>query len=500
MTRMVNRAFCVAGCLILLFNGGSACDVLPVPPDATLAELLDGLAGEDPVSTFDGEWASGGHQFALRITNRAGVVTQSNSDARRVGDLMLVILSADESGFNGRWLFMDGTVHDVYAAFTGEDTLAMAGAAWAWTLQRLDAGDQPDGDDDTSDGTDDSSTDGDDQADPFPVAMAAVAGGGAGPAYAFEIGQFEITNAQWAGFLNDAELDGGATGRGSSLVFTGEGAVQLENGEVIYEPQALNRDVSITYDPTATLGQRYRVDSGMEKYPAVEMDYFACAKFCNWLTLREALDQAERAYTEGAEPKDWHPATISTEDWLTRDLNATERQQLVQEYRGFRLPMAEPDDRETSQVGAFNEWYKAAAYDPAAPDVTRTGPDGFDVPADHWVYGFGRDEIATTDANFAGSGDPFDKQAPVGFFDGVNLLADGITATSDTNNLYGLYDMSGNVWERVEEGSIATEKSEIRGGSLNEGIDRQTAAYDRESRRNDGGHSILGLRVVRVPG
>jgi len=102
-----------------------------------LEGLDDELAEAEPISIFDGEWYSEEHQFALEITYRLGVVTLANSNARKVGETMLVILSVDDSGFSGRWMFQDGSIHDVTGEFVDENTLSMAGATWAWTLTRI---------------------------------------------------------------------------------------------------------------------------------------------------------------------------------------------------------------------------------------------------------------------------------------------------------------------------------------------------------------------------
>src|SRR5262245_464101 len=62
--------------------------------------------------------------------------------------------------------------------------------------------------------------------------MRSVPGGGqpGGPAYGFGMGQYEITNAQFCTFLNDAQLDGGATGRGSNMYFQDDGRVRTSPG------------------------------------------------------------------------------------------------------------------------------------------------------------------------------------------------------------------------------------------------------------------------------
>ena len=311
--------------------------------------------------------------------------------------------------------------------------------------------------------------------------MRLVPAGGSGPDYSYRVGRYEITNAEYADFLNYAESDLGATGFSSNMLFTADGVVTTPGGDTMFEPQGINADSRIIYTPGAAIGTRYTVEKGYYSHPVVAASWIGAAKFCNWLTLEQGLAPSQRCYTEGTDAVDWHPVTISTADWATRDLNDTERQDLVENYHGFRLPM---DDLAsgTGYIGAqessFNEWYKAAAYDPAAPDIDRIGPGGEAVTADHWIYGFGRDAIAQRDANYQFSGDPFDDDdAPVGFFNGLTLLGDGVTVTTDTDNPYVMYDLSGNVWEWAQDQSTSTAHRAIRGGSWNDSAALLASSY-----------------------
>lgn len=79
------------------------------------------------------------------------------------------------------------------------------------------------------------------------------------------------------------------------------------------------------------------------------------------------------------------------------------------------------------------------------------------------------DEIHRSNANFYASRDPFEdmssvgsRTSPVGFFNGRTY--DGY-ATLDSASPYGLYDMSGNVWQWVGDVSEGMHLRFLRGGS-----------------------------------
>lgn len=342
----------------------------------------------------------------------------------------------------------------------------------------------------------------------FVVPMSLVPGGGAGPAYAFEIGTFEVTNAQFAAFLNDAQLDGGATYRGSSMAFEPNGRVRVVGDEIRYMflPAGAGGTTSyIEYTHTAPLGERYQVRSGFEQHPVNYVDWLGALKFCNWLTIDQGLPESELCYTEGATVEYWHPVTIAYSAWNSpRDLDQFERQSLVANYRGFRLPMDNKPTGEgylSNEENPYNEWFKAAAYDPAAPDYERPAPQGSTLSAFHWAFGFGRDTISPGDANFDLSLDPYDNgTTPVGFYDGVNWLANNVARTNDTRNPWGCYDLSGNVreWLQDRAGGFPGGSRALRGGAY----DFPASALATNLRHEApywNAANINGFRVVRVP-
>jgi formylglycine-generating enzyme required for sulfatase activity len=337
--------------------------------------------------------------------------------------------------------------------------------------------------------------------------MRQVPGGGqpGGPAYDFRMGQYEITNAQFAAFLNDAQLDGGATGRGSNMHFDADGRVRIaDGGFTIFNRFA---QLPISYDPSAPLGQRYGTQfvngADVSMHPVHSVSWFGAIKFANWLTIDHGLGEGERAYAEGPNADDWHPVTISSQAWLDRDLNAGERAALVNDVKGFRLPM----DDQANGASAYNEFYKAAAWDTDA-GVNR-------------IYGFGRDTIDNFDAN--GSvlnefgaffrDDPFEEgilpeTTPVGFYDGTQWQQsdwnwpDDDFATFDTNpneNSYGIFDLSGNILEWGQDQRFdGSSDRPLRGGSWAGGATDARADF-----RNRSIHALtdsaIGFRLVFVP-
>ena len=360
-----------------------------------------------------------------------------------------------------------------------------------------------------------------------------------GPAYAFSVSRFEITNGEFARFLNDA-LTHPTTERGMLMYHdTDSGDVYINATTTGFVGTA---GVGTYLFRAATGGaigfdvasNAYRVTAGLDDRPVVGVSWYGAVKYCNWLTLDAGLPPSSRCYSESdaANLDGWRPITISQTDWASRDLNDTERAQLVALCGGYRLPMDDGMnnlDPATDQADAYNEWYQAAAWRVVSTggfvcSNGLVGSTGFDCTTGgvgdtgyicsagvlgsngaigcNTVFGFGRDQADGRDANYAASGDPFDDAVtPVGFFDGVNTQADGVTPTRANRNSYGLFDLSGNVQEWVQDKYATPVDRAVRGGAF-VSTPAQNPWINNDGRRKSGPQvatsSLIGFRVVRV--
>jgi len=271
-----------------------------------------------------------------------------------------------------------------------------------------------------------------------------VTGGGQpnGPAYTFYMSKYLITVGEYRRFLNDAEANQG-NARGANMIFGASGNVGFgaDPDDGLYRRSATG---DLLYNSGAALGSRYTLSTPeIAQMPAHSVTWFGAMKYSNWLTLDQGLGEAQRAYHEGPDEFDWYPAHLTQAEWLD-GFSDEEREGWLQ-VKGFRLPM----DHLSVLASAYNEWFKAGAWNGIA----------------NAVYGWGRNTKTGPDGNYYDSGDPWENapgaeygypaRTPVGFYDGsLQLKADwnwpDAMETYQTNandNAWGVYDMSGNLWK-----------------------------------------------------
>ena len=251
-----------------------------------------------------------------------------------------------------------------------------------------------------------------------------------GPNYDFWMSKYEISNEEFARFLNDAQANTNNS-RGQYMTFFNTGNVGLGRGSSTNLPLFSIDKSRLVYDPEQPEGSRYSVYPDFIGHPITGVSWYGALKYCNWLTIDSGRLESDRCYSEGNAITNWKPAHLTWAAW-DDGLSDVERLQWLP-YKGFRLPMNHYD----ANPNYYNEHYKASAW---------TGSSNV-------LYGFGRNTINQQDANYSNSGDPYEpfsvKTAPCGYYDGSNH--GGAFSTRSNANYYGIYDLSGNVEEWIAD-------------------------------------------------
>jgi formylglycine-generating enzyme required for sulfatase activity len=136
-------------------------------------------------------------------------------------------------------------------------------------------------------------------------------------AYAYQIGKYEVTNAQYAEFLNAVNPTGSGTG--------GVGANGIYNTNM-----GTNARGGITYTAGAASGAKYTIRTSMGDKPVNYVSWYDAARFTNWLGNGQGSGSTET----GA---------------YTLSLNTG----IITKNSGANVYLPSED-----------EWYKAAYYDP----------------------------------------------------------------------------------------------------------------------------------------
>lgn len=227
-------------------------------------------------------------------------------------------------------------------------------------------------------------------------------------AYAYQIGKYEVTNAQYGEFLNAVDPSG-ANANGIYSFYMG---IDSRGG--------------ITYTAGAASGAKYTLRSSMGDKPVNFVTWYDAARFTNWLGNGQGAGSTETgAYT------------------LSGNTGVITKNEGANVY----LP-------------SEDEWYKAAYYDPTA------GAGGGD---NYWLYAT-QSDTAPTVASANSTGGISNPGANVAnYASGADWNSrDGNVTTvgsAAANNYFGTADQAGNVSEWNDAVLYGTNR-ESRGGSF----------------------------------
>lgn len=212
----------------------------------------------------------------------------------------------------------------------------------------------------------------------------------------FYIGTFELTNQQYCDYLNSAKQQGLIEVRNNLVYAVGDTNIYC------FTKQYADYS-SLSYNGTSFSVADFRAN-----HPIVGIMWYGAAAYCNWLSQQFNL-----------------PVCYNLTTW---NCDFTKN--------GFRLP-TEAEWEYAGRGGRYNPYY---------------------------VFPWGNDSMTLSRANWPSSGDPYETGSlpyttPVGFYDGqLKLKSDynwpgsaSSYQTTNGSNVYGLYDMAGNVWEFVND-------------------------------------------------
>lgn len=295
-------------------------------------------------------------------------------------------------------------------------------------------------------------------------------------AYEFAIGRTEVTNLQYAAFLNAV-----ANLEDTYLLYPAtDNPAQFNNVRNVAHAAA--RGIFQSALPGG--GYSYSVAENMADKPANFVTWFSAARFANWLAngqpggLQTSMTTENGAYSLlGA---------MSGNLSLTRnDLNPNTSAPL------------------THWLPSENEWYKAAFYDPALGG----GSGGY------WLYptqSMTQPLVATANATgeIANPGQNVANYSSGVTWNGLNQNLTSVgSAGTESASAYGTFDQGGNVWE-WSEGIVKTNTARgLRQGSANDpavGFEGNTSDYMAASWSNNGQIPDryfwnAGFRVAGVP-
>lgn len=263
--------------------------------------------------------------------------------------------------------------------------------------------------------------------------------------YVYEISKYEISNKQWAIFLNAVARYKDPFGLFNENMQVGifGGIERRHKGKTFF----------------------YMPKDGMQDLPVVYISWWDAVRFCNWLEFGcPSIGNSGPGVTEG---------TVSSGSYHTSEWKTS--------VSVLRNPTAH------YFIPSRNEWDKAAYFDPMLP------------PPCYWIYPIRMDELPTGEVppGSTRSANVFDGHFAVPY---PHLTPVG--AYRATRSPWGTFDQAGNVWEWTDTLANPNNPNDtnlwVRGGAAT-AYPFATAITNNWSEGPDHELYIFGFRVVRIP-
>ncbi len=256
--------------------------------------------------------------------------------------------------------------------------------------------------------------------------------------YEYRIGKYEVTNDQYAAFLNSVAASDPNGLYNANMGSNARGGITRSGSDGAY-----------TYSVKANMGDK----------PVNYVSWYDAARMSNWMTNGQGSGDTELGvYT--------FTGVDSISD-ITRDLSNPNQVFIPTE----------------------NEWYKAAYHQPFS--------QGGDAD-NYWLYATRSNSvptvaIATSTGNIANPG-----MGVVNYLRGTvwNGQVGNVTTvgSAGSTSFYGAFDMNGNVWEW--NGTLIGSSRGIRGGSYDILVDANLQSSNRNSFNPSIGDGNFGFRVA----
>ena len=266
--------------------------------------------------------------------------------------------------------------------------------------------------------------------------------------YSYDIGKYDVTDSQYAAFLNDVDPTGANT---------------LD----LYYPQG-DAEYGISYNSGAANGAKFSIMTGYANMPVVYVDYWDTLRFVNWMNNGEGNASTETgAYTLIGGNTDGNGSPSNASSLL---LNP-------QHNAGA-----------TVWLPSENEWYKAAYYDPANGAYSTYATQSDTTPGN--TIGNGADEANYDNGVFS--------VTQSSSYNGSQNYLTAVGSFTGSKSYYGTFDQSGDVfnWNST---IVDSDFPVLRGGFWGDGDADSVSSSDRNDDDPAAGDYYTGFRVASIP-